>query len=174
MQAQPPSEHELTELQTELLQRGGGLGKYLSLHDISDAVQEANVDLIETIRNNKVRTSLKGLSHRIVRCKGARIIGGQNRDRKWIENDKGLLVPKRLEVIDPYQAAEQSELAAALREALMQLHGADRYAVILRYFHHMPYRHIAEVLGLPDENAVTTCLRRAYKAMREPMEGWAD
>ena len=174
MQSKTYSEHDLEKLQDELIQRGGGLAGYLDYHDLMDAIQNANIDLLKAIRGNRVHSTLSGYAYRIVHCKGARRIKSQRWDRTNRENMDTALSDQAFDGVEPIQSLEHLEVSSAIDRALMQLEYEDRCVVILRYFNSMPYLQIAEIMGLKDANAVTTRLRRAYKDMKPYLEGWAE
>lgn len=63
---------------------------------------------------------------------------------------------------DPAAAAVRAELDRRLEAALAGLSDADREIILLRHYSELPFREIAELLGIP----LGTALARAHRALQ--------
>jgi RNA polymerase sigma-70 factor (ECF subfamily) len=66
---------------------------------------------------------------------------------------------------DPEQAYQEAETSRRVQEALMQLASRHRVILVLRHFHGLSYREIAEVVGIP-EKTVKSRLFTARQRLR--------
>src|SRR5436190_21582352 len=66
------------------------------------------------------------------------------------EDEQGLLPEPLIETVSPDQHAATREEAQVVRDALGQLPDMYRAVVILRHYHGLKLREVAEVLGVPD------------------------
>jgi RNA polymerase sigma factor (sigma-70 family) len=125
-------------------------GSHESAHD---AVQEGCARALRTSRQYAGRGSLEGWVWRIV-LRTALEQRRPGRDLSLEEVDPGFVEPER----DP-----------ALTAAVRSLPPRRRLIVFLRYFADLPYRTIAEVLGI-DEGTVAATLAQARHALAEILD----
>ena len=69
---------------------------------------------------------------------------------------------------DPIHAAERSEKAALVRQAVDELPEHLRHVVVLSYYQGLKYKEIADVLGIP----VGTVKSRLHAAIKKLVERW--
>lgn len=74
--------------------------------------------------------------------------------------------PPRSEEEAPETSMDRQEMEADVRDLLEELGGKDRAAIVLRYWHDLSYREIAQSLGLT-ESAVKSRLHRARQQLAE-------
>lgn len=163
----------LADLQPELRRRRDGPKAFLSGDEMDDAVQDASLELLVMIRQERVHTSLPGLAHLAVYRKACRHISKQKRHQAVMQAYATHQPALSEGFDDPAIAAEREDEADRVWWAILRLDELERLAVGLRYYEHYSYESIAEVLGFDDAQAVSTCLRRARRRLRRILRGGA-
>jgi len=135
--------------------------------DGADTFQRTFVSALEVSRTEAVR-NWPGLLKRLATARALECLRQRYRDAKrWATPVDGSAIDRR--AVGPAQAAQASELADHLRQALAELDAGQAQVFCLACLDGLSYRDIAEELGLT-VNHVGVLLNRAKAQLRELLE----
>ena len=145
--------------------------------DASDCFQEAFISALELTRRQRVR-NMGALLTRMATLRAIDRLRQRKRQNQRLVQGADLS-DLQASAPDPVQAAENTELAQALRQAIAGLSVAKAQAFCLRYFSDMSMKQIARALGT-SVSRVGVLLHRARAQLRallqsqerQPNEVW--
>ena len=133
--------------------------------DAADCFQDTFVCALEICRRQQIRN----FSALLVRLATTRAIDRLRKRFRHERNDATGFEKTERSSPDPAQYAQQQELAARLKTALIQLPFQEAQVFCLRHLNDMTYRNIANELGITT-SAVGVILHRAKTKLRRLCE----
>lgn len=137
-------------------------------NDIEDAVQEVVVTLHKSLQKLKSPYAFHSYLYRIT-------INVCNKyNQKGLKQQHGTLEEIEDELVDekaesPSREFERKERDELVRQFIAKLPDKQRYALLLYYYHDLPYKSIAEALDI-SVSAVSSNINRAKKSMKHMLE----
>jgi len=132
--------------------------------DAADCFQRTFVSALQLSRQEQIR-NWPGILKRLATARALDCLRQRQREwRRWTALREGLSIDRK--TLGPVLAAQSSELADQLRQALRELDEAQAQVFILACLEDWPYEEIAQHLGIT-ANHVGVLLNRARTALRE-------
>lgn len=138
--------------------------------DAEDVMQEALVRAYRSLHRCGDPERFKGWLFRIVsnQCRSHLTRRRRREERhESVDDREGELAA---EAADPLEQTQQADRRARLEEALEELGGDQREALVLHYVNGLSVRELADALGLSN-SAAKMRLHRAREALRQVLEG---
>ncbi len=127
-----------------------------SRDEAADITQQTFVKAYENLRNFNPEFKFFSWIYRIVMNEALTHISRAKRLRE-------VELPDQPEVKNPEELLQESENSAKIHSALQQLPAEQRTAIILRHFHDLSYREMADILRIPEK----TVKSRLYSARQQ-------
>jgi len=114
-----------------------------------------------TIAANKARDALRSRSRRFAAELDAEVAAGDDAATRFVDLMPGDIPP-------PGETIENRETAATVRTMVLQMPPHLRSVLLLCYFHELPYKDVAQVLGVP----LGTVKSRLHVAVKDFARRW--